>query len=174
VNDTNKKSMGILVAVVVVVLVVASVGAYVLLFGGLGGGGGGGGGAVTVADASSLQFSVDASVAGATTTLQFSGKNIGTNSLLIRADILLNGQDIVCIMDTGAQKAWANTTGAFIEDSYTQDMHDWGNSWTTYLGHIQSWSAGNAEVTYADQGNQVRIYNIIINPALDDSFFTAT
>jgi FlaG/FlaF family flagellin (archaellin) len=160
--------MYVVVAVVVIAVVVVSVGAYVLL--GLGGGGGGEE-PLTVADATSLRFSTDGAFGGGTATYRFSGKNLGTDDLMVRVDIESNGNDLVCILHVGEQKAWANTSGTFMEDNYAQDWADWGNQWTSYVARLQDWSEGDGNVTYTVQGNSVTIYAIAINPTLEDSFF---
>ena len=90
----NRKTLYILVAVLVVVIVAAVAGVLLLNTQ-----------PVSVANATSLEFTVNVTTQGTTTTLAFYGKNIGTSNLTIRLDILGGASgNWSYILDTGQEE----------------------------------------------------------------------
>jgi hypothetical protein len=160
----NQKGIAPIVIVVVVVAVIGVAGGAVLLTRG-----GGTGTAGSVASASSLQFSIDATVQGQSVTSTVYMKNIGTSNLKIRSDSTVMGQQIKMIIDTGADKiySWTSVTG-WVEIPYSASYEQ---QFTGYTGQISGLTGG--EFTYTDptSGATIRMYNIQVNPTLADSLF---
>ena len=166
VSNTNKNTMYILVAALVIIIVIVGVGAYVFL----GGGGvtpppsnGNGGETVyTMGNATSLKFSVN---------LTDSSGISGIYNTMMRLDI--EGDDVVYsyIFFVGNQTDWNNASGTWAEGNYTENWTIWGAQWYNYITHNSGWKTGDAEITYTDSGNSIKVYDIEINPTLDDSVF---
>jgi hypothetical protein len=175
----NSKTMYILVAALVIVIVVAGVGIYLFMGTGGGGGGGGGGGenTYTVANATSLQFSVNETTNGALVTYEFACKNmndLNTSSAVIRLDIPGGAVgNYSYILNASEQKSWSSTdNGAtWTEGSFATDWPMWGAAFNSYVTNLVNWS-GTGDYTYTDaNGNSNTIYNITVNPTLPDSLF---
>ena len=176
VSNTNKNTMYILVAALVIIIVIVGVGAYVFL----GGGGvtpppsnGNGGETVyTMGNATSLKFSVNLTDSSGTSGIyKYTAKNIGTSNTMMRLDI--EGDDVVYsyIFFVGNQTDWNNASGTWAEGNYTENWTIWGAQWYGYITHNSGWKTGDAELTYTDSGNSIKVYDIEINPTLDDSVF---
>ena len=181
VSNTNKNTMYILVAALVIIIVIVGVGAYVFL----GGGGvtppsdGNGGETVyTMGNATSLQFSVNLTTSGGSTGIyKFAGKNLGTANITLRVDATPEvsvDTTYSYIMFASNQTSWNNETGTWAVGNFTQDWGiSWSPLWSGYIAHNSDWKTGDVDITYTDdQGNSVVIYNIAINPTLDDSVFS--
>jgi hypothetical protein len=174
----EKKIMVVLVTVVVIIVVaVAVAGAYLLMNSG---GGGGTKNTYTVANATSLQFNAEVSYQGATPTLfNWAAKNVDTTNMVLRLDILGGASgNYTYIMDHGAQTAWVSSNG-----TWTNFSSDFTNQWSTWVGTGKQWTgdvdhlaanwSGTGDYTYTGSatGATIRIYNVVINPALADSLF---
>jgi hypothetical protein len=172
----NKKAISklVIVAIVVIVVVIAGIAVYVL-YSGTGGENGGNGGetVITVENATSLQYDADVTSQGATITYKLAGKNLGTENLVIRID-LLGGEagNYSYILNAGAQSAWAavNDEWTDVSSDFAAQWQSWGTEWTNYVTNLKEWS-GTGEYTYTAEGVSVRIYNISLNPTLADSLF---
>jgi len=172
----NKNTMYILVAVLVVAVVGVGVGAYVFL------GMGGGGGTTNVADATSLQYDADVTYQGSTSLYKFAARDMGTSDMALRIDIfggasgnytyILNGKD---------QTAWVG-----VNDEWSDLSSDFTNQWNAWVGSgkqfttdvdtlAANWS-GTGDYTYTDSATQttIRIYNIQVNPTIDNALFEHT
>jgi type II secretory pathway pseudopilin PulG len=161
----NRKTLYILVAVLVVVIVAAVAGVLLLNTQ-----------PVSVANATSLEFTVNVTTQGTTTTLAFYGKNIGTSNLTIRLDIL-GGEsgNWSYILDTGQEKSWNSTNnGAWESSNFTADWDFWGNSWTNLVTNLKNWSGAGDYSYTSSNGDFHTIYNITVNPKLSDSLFQAS
>ncbi|MCW4044286.1 MAG: hypothetical protein NWE94_02065 [Candidatus Bathyarchaeota archaeon] len=166
----NQKTLVIaVVAIIVVAAVVAGV--YLATQGG--------GGATptpspsatpTVADATSLQFSVEITGGDAAGTYTFKAKNIGQSSMKIRIDISSGGVDLVYIVNGEKEKAWVYMSGTWTESDFATDWDAWGTTLTDYKESLADWT-GTGDYTYTENGTTVRIYNITVNPSLADSLF---
>jgi hypothetical protein len=165
----NKKMMYTLVAmVVIIVVVVGSAGGYMLM-------NSGGGNTVKVADATSLQYDVDVTYQGTTTLSKFAGKNLGTSDVMLRIDLSGDNQaNYTTVIKGGDQTAWRSTNGNWTDVSTTYNTI-WeigcGNQWNNNVDALANWS-GTGDCTYTDSvGTSYKIYNVVINPTLDDSLF---
>ncbi|MEM2874832.1 MAG: hypothetical protein QW567_02245 [Candidatus Hadarchaeales archaeon] len=166
--------VGIVVAVVVVAGVAVAA-AIVLSGGGIGGGGAGGGGGINIAQATSLQFDVEARDASG--NMVTSGtcymKNIGQSNAKIRMDMTAQGTQVKIIIDAASQKfwLWSGETGWMDMSGYMNpDVYE--SMAQGYRSSLSNWG-GTGEYTYtSSEGHSVRIYNIHVNPALSDSLFT--
>jgi hypothetical protein len=166
----NKKMMYALVSVVVIIVAaVAVAGAYVLM------NSGGGGKTVKVADATSLQYDVDVTYQGTTSLSKFAGKNLGASDIILRIDLSGGGQaNYTNIINGADQTAWRSTNGNWTDVSTTYNTI-WdigcGKQWTNNVNALANWS-GTGDYTYTDSvGTSYRIYNVVINPTLDNSLF---
>ena len=169
----NKKGIStwVIVAVVVIIVIVAGIAVYVLY--------GGGGGEPTptptpnpVEGATSMRFDVNATVDGALEVDRFTVKNLGTSDILLRVDATdKDGLNFLYLMHQSGQEAWAYCEGAGGDVS-----SDWAVYWDSdlignaavdkYMTALEDWSGtGNYE------GDTFIIYNITVDPAIDDSVF---
>jgi hypothetical protein len=125
--------------------------------------------------ATSLAFDVDVTSEGTTSTMTFKAKDIGTNNMKIRMEgtILVDEttQDYIVIANGELQKAWMYTGGVWMDmsDYFSEYWEDWAGSFEGYTGELSGWTGGDYTYTYG--GTTVRIYNIVLNPVLEDSLF---
>jgi hypothetical protein len=175
----NKKGIStwVIVAIVVIIIIVAGIAAYVLY--------GGGGGEATptptptsgspVEGATSMRFDVNATVEGAEEVDRFTVKNLGTSDILLRVDQTdAQGNNFVYIMNETAQSVWADFGAGF--DDYSSDFSTyWDNALIgnvgldKYMTALADWS-GTGDYT----GDSYVIYDIVVNPSIDDSAFEPT
>jgi hypothetical protein len=125
----------------------------------------------TVADASSLQYSVNLSAdtpSALRGTYTYYGKNVGTSSfmLLIEFTDLSNYQTII-ILNGDQQKSWEYSSGQWSEIQAYGTYHA---VWQGYVGVLASWN-GIGDYSYTLGRATVRIYDISVNPVLADSLF---
>jgi hypothetical protein len=130
---------------------------------------------VNIADATSLQFTVNDTSQGTTTPYQFAGTNIGTSNLTIRVDLPScnpGGANYTYVLNAGTQSAWNTTSGgAWIKDNFNNAWPLWGNMWSGYVSKLDAW---NSTATYsytASSGDSITIFDIHVNPALPSSTF---
>lgn len=163
----------IVAVVVIIIVVVAVAGAYVLMNPGTEEGGGGGTETVyTISNATSLTYTVNSSAsAGAVTKL--SGKNLNTVDMVVRVDIEVAGDTYSYLLNATAQSYWANDTGTWVQGVFQTGWNDWNtNQWQVYVGNTPGWMAGDPDITFTDStGASIVVYDIQINPTLDDSLF---
>ncbi len=163
----------VIVAIVVVAAAVVSVGAYVALSGGSPGTTTT---SVNIADATSLSFKVDATVEGMETTGQFWVKGLGTSAIKMRMDMSVAGQDVVIVIDGATEEAWASAAGQWMDVSaeFQQYWDQFETAFEQYKDQLAGWNGTvGGEYTYTDpaSGAVIRIYEIQVNPALNDSIF---
>ena len=167
----DQKTMAIVVIAVVIVAVIG-VGAYWAL-----NSGGGNGGEETptgIADATSLQFSVNISGGESEGAYNYYAKNIGTSDMMIRVEIPVSDMQLVYIVNGALQKAWANegTTWMDLSDTFSDQWDAWNPTWEAYTDNLSTWTSGDWTYTNTD-GSTVTITEITVNPSLADSLFQA-
>ena len=174
----NQKGISTLVIAVIVVVIVAVIGVGVYLaMSGTGGNGGNGDTPtptpVDVAGASSLQYSVEITEDGTSYTNKYMAKNIGTSDMMIRIEIQSDGGDIVYIVNSADQEAWSYMAGEWLDIStaFSNNWDMWSTTVNDYQSSLADWT-DTEEWTYTDtDGNAIRIFDIAVNPSLDDSLF---
>ena len=161
-----------IVAAVLIVIIIG-VAAYMLLFQG----GNGDGtttptptpGPIAVADADSLQFAVDATSDGMTSTVKYYAKGLGTSVTMIRIEVVVPDMGDIVYLFGGDHTVWSNDVGTWTD--YTEQFAaQWDQWWPVFEGYVDSlahWTEGE----YTSPDGNVRIYNIVINPTLADSMF---
>jgi hypothetical protein len=168
----NKKTIYIIAAVLVVVIV--ATGAGILLLNNNTKSPSNNTAPINIANASSLQFNVNDTTQGTTTTYQFAGQNIGTANLTIRVDIpsCTGGSNYTYVLTENTGSAWYTiNNGAWVTDNFTTAWPLWGNMWTGYVQKLDTW---NSTATYSytgSSGDSVVIFNIHVNPPLPSSEF---
>ncbi|MCW4002928.1 MAG: hypothetical protein NWE95_03325 [Candidatus Bathyarchaeota archaeon] len=176
----NKTALATLVIVAIVIVVVAVVGvaAYVLMTQNAGNGGETPTptptGSPDVAGASSLKYSVTLTEGGTqTASYTFYGKNAGTANFAMRIEYNTEDGEGIFIFNKGTSKAWTYSGGQWVDISdYFQSQFDtWDNLWSGYVTSLGQWS-GTGDYTYTSGNATVRIYEIQVNPTLDDALFT--
>ncbi|HII85510.1 TPA: hypothetical protein HA273_02820 [Candidatus Bathyarchaeota archaeon] len=169
-NNTNKNTMYILVAVVAVVIVVAGVAWYVFYYNP---GGNGGDTIYTVGNATRLKYDVALTDPdGVTGTYMFAGSNLDTADVMLRVDIEGDGATYSYIMFAGNQTSWANLDGTWVESDFATDWTAWGNQWSAYVTELDNNWSGSGSYNYTDsEGNSVVISDIQVQPDIDDSIF---
>ena len=131
--------------------------------------------AVNIADASSLQFTVNDTSQGTTTPYQFTGINMGTANLTIRVDLPScnpGGANYTYVFNSGTQSAWNKTSdAAWMTDNFNNAWPLWGNMWSGYVSKLDAW---NSTATYsytASNGDAIIIFDIHVNPTIPNSTF---
>jgi hypothetical protein len=169
----NKKTIYIIVAVLLVVIIAVS--AVALTLNNNANNSNKQNTSVNIADATSLQFTVNDTSQGTTTPYQFSGINIGTANLTIRVDLPScnpGGPTYSYVLNAGTQSAWNTTSNAaWITDNFNTAWPLWGNMWSGYVSKLDAW---NSTATYsytASNGDAIKIFDIHVNPALPSSTF---
>jgi hypothetical protein len=171
----NKKGIStlVIVAIIVIAVVIAGIAVYVLYSGG---------GEPTptpapnpVEGATSMRFDVNATVEGALEIDRFTVKNLGTSNILLRVDQTdKDGLAFLYLMHQTDQQAWA-----YCEGQGSEVSSDFATYWDStlignaavnkYMAALANWSGtGNYE------GDSYIIYNIFVNPTIDDSAFEPT
>jgi hypothetical protein len=174
----NKKTIYIIVAVLVVVIVIAGAAAFLLM------NNGGGGGAtptptpeptaLTVVDASTLQFNVAETTSGVTLNYAFASKNVNTSTQVVRMDIL-STTNYSYIVDLGASTSFLSTdNGATWAASDFAADSAYIVAFADYQTALVNWDGHSAEYSYtASDGRGIVISAIHVNPTLDEAtYFT--
>ena len=168
--------MYIVVVAIVVIIIIAGVAAYIFLYsGGEEGNGGNGGGETiyTLGNATSLQFSVLSMISDSTTALDFAAKNLDNMDLMLRVDLDIGGGTVFSYIMYGNQTSFNNETGVWMESVFETDWQNWNtDQFSSYRNHNPDWTTGDDDIEYTDDlGNSITVYDIVINPSLDDSLF---
>jgi hypothetical protein len=167
----NQKTLAIIVIAVVIVAAIGAA-AYFVMSGGENEGDNGDND-VMVSDASSLQYSVDLSFDGESMGIYtYSAKNIGTNDMMIRVEFSVDGEDFIYIVNGANQEAWGYFTEEWLDLSATfSDEWDlWSSTFEGYTDNLSDWTTG--DWTYNDtDGSLVKVYDITIDPVLNDALF---
>jgi hypothetical protein len=181
-SQTPKSSQETLIAVIVIIAVAAvAVLIYVVMQGGGSGGGGGGGGGggttVSIAEATSLRFSVSyPSNQEEPWRFTFFAKNAGAPNIMLRAEMTKpTGTKEIYIFNLAQTKAWIYMDGQLREYQEYKSWKDiwasWQEQYETYKYNLAYWT-GAGDYTYtASNGTNIRIYDISVNPSLEDSLF---
>ena len=173
----NKKGISTLVIAVIVVVVIAVVGVGVYVA--MSGTGGNGGATPTptatapdVGGASSLQFSVEVTSEDTVYTNTYMAKNIGTSDMMMRIEMSSTDGDIIYIVNGAEQKVWMGMGGEWTDmsSSFSDEWDSWSTTVSGYQDELVDWT-GTGEWTYTEDGTTVRIYDISVNPTLEDSLF---
>ena len=102
----------------------------------------------------------------------FWGKNADTNSFMMRIEFSSPDGDGIYIFNAAKREAWIYSDGEWEDVSIVFDMQfdAWNNPWRGYVNSPAGW-AGTGDHSYSADGVTVRIYDISVNPSLDDSLF---
>ncbi len=95
--------------------------------------------------------------------------------MMLRIDLSGSGQyNYTNIINYTDQTAWRLTNGNWTDVSATYNTImaiGCGKQWTNNVNALANWN-GTGDCTYIDSdGISYRIYNVVINPTLDDSLF---
>ncbi len=126
-----------------------------------------------VATATSLKYTVSLTENGVLKgTYTFQGKNLGTDNLMMRIDYTDNDGSTIFIFNGAQHKAWTYSGDQWVDisDYYDSQFQTWNSLWQGYSTNLAAWT-GQGEYSYTSNGSTVRIYDISVNPTLDDSLF---
>jgi hypothetical protein len=98
---------------------------------------------------------------------------------MLRVDIFEGASgNYTYILNQGTKTAWTAVNGDWtdVSSDFTNQWNSFvgeNHRWTTDVGHlINDWSGtGNYTYVGSTTGATVTIYNVVINPTLDDSLF---
>jgi hypothetical protein len=173
----NKKGIStlVIVAIIVIAVVIGGIAVYVLYSGG-----------TTeptptpeptpdIEGATSIQYDADITSQGATIQYKYAGKNLGTDNLMIRID-LLGGEagNYSYILNAGDETAWAavNDEWTDVSSDFAAQWAAWGAAWTENLDALKANWSGTGDYTFtAENGDSITIKNVSLNPELADSLF---
>jgi len=175
----NKKGIStlVIVAIIVIAVVIAGIAVYVWYSGG---------GEPTptptptptspVEGATSMRFDVNATIEGALEIDRFTVKNLGTSDILIRVDETdKDGLTFLYLIHQNGSKAWAYCEGEGGDVSSDFATY-WDNTLIgnaavdSYMTALANWS-GTGNYEYTSNGDSFIIYNIVVNPTIEDSVF---
>ena len=126
-----------------------------------------------VANATSLTYSANVTTNGATTEYKWAGKNMHSTNETLRVDFATYAY----ILDASVQKSWISTdSGAtWTAGVFADDWTSWGPQWSANVDNLAHWTEGDT-YTYTETatGATVVLFNIVVNPTIPDSTFTAT
>jgi hypothetical protein len=173
----NKKGIStlVIVAIIVIAVVIGGIAVYVWYSGG-------GEEEPTptptpgIEDATSMRFDVNATVEGALEVDRFTVKNLGTSDILLRVDQTdKDGLEFIYLMNQTGQTVWADFGTGFMEYSENFEDQYWNNELIgyvaveSYMDALADWSG-----TGDYEGDSFIIYNIVVDPTVDDSVFEPT
>lgn len=158
----NQKVAAVVVVAVVVIIAVVGAGAFLILRGG--------GVSVT-----SFDMKGDITSQGLTTSYRIRVKDLGSQNLKVRVDTL-SGQytGVSFIMRIGESKVYVYENGQWVDTSASAEWQYYVQQYPSAMqkaaDYLSRWTGG--DVTYQYQGSAYRLYEIQVNPTLDDSVFT--
>ncbi len=133
----------------------------------------------TIETATSLGFKVDAYGE----SYAFTAKNLGTSNILLRVDQTdSEGNSFVYVLNQAEETIWLNYAGEWMDystdfDAYWSGANSGITGYTAFDGYMteleSNWSGTGAH-DYNSGDNAIHIYDIAINPTLDDSLFAHT
>ncbi len=126
-----------------------------------------------IAGANSLKYTVSLTENGVLQgTYTFQGKNSGTDNFMMRIDYTDNDGATIFIFNGAQHKAWTYSGDEWVDISayYDLQFQTWNSLWQGYSTNLAAWT-GLGDYSYTSNGSTVRIYDIAVNPALDDSLF---
>ena len=152
------------IVVVVVAVVVVGVVAAVILIGGGGPGG-------DIASATSLSCKVDTTYQGQTMTFDYKAKNLqDPANLKIRVEGTMMGQSVIYIVNAAQNKGWMCVAGTW-QEMPIGGLSQYQTQFEGYQSQLSGWTGRDWTYTDPTTGTTVRIYDIVVNPPLDDSLF---
>ena len=183
----NKKAVSMVLVAVIVIVVVVVVG--VAAYWALSNTGGEEGPtptptpAASVEDATSLGLKVNATIDGNNELYAFTAKNLGTSDILLRVDeIDADGNVFIYVYNQTAQSLWIQYAGEWTDSSATfSDYWDGANSgiigytaFNAYKTELAANWSGSGAYDYTSDSNTYHIYDIDVNPTVEDSLFAAS
>ncbi len=135
-----------------------------------------------IAGASSIKFSVsyNSAASDADWGYTWSAKNLGTSNMMMRMEGTFSGasssdnSNMIYIVNGAQQKAWMCSGDQWVDlsEGYADLWNTWNSTWEGYYEDFANWS-GTGDYTYTSpvSGDSVRIYDVQINPQLNDSLF---
>jgi flagellar basal body-associated protein FliL len=128
---------------------------------------------LNVTGATSLKYTVSLTENGVQQgAYTYYGKNAGTTNFMMRIEYTGTDGNAIYIFNGAQQKAWSfsDNTWTDISAAYTIQFGVWNNLWQGYVNSLTAWN-GSGDYSYTSQGSTVRIYDISVNPTLQDSLF---
>jgi hypothetical protein len=133
-----------------------------------------------VEGATSLGFKVNATIGGNNELYAFTAKNLGASDILLRVDMVdVEGNAFVYLYNQTAQTLWVQYGGEWM-DSSTDFASYWDGANSDVIGYTAldcyktelatNWS-GSGDHDYTSGGDAFHIYDIIVNPSVEDSMF---
>jgi hypothetical protein len=82
------------------------------------------------------------------------------------------------LLDTSQEKSWSSTNNGDTWTASTDFVGDWtawGGQWSGYTDNLTHWNGSDAQYSYTNSaGEAIVLFNIVVNPTIPDSTFTAT
>jgi hypothetical protein len=127
-----------------------------------------------IASATSLDFKMDMTYEVTTVTMRERARNIGTANMDLRVDMTVEGTDMAYIFSGSQQQGWIYMNGVWTSFSdygidFSTYWSQYSSTFSTYTGYLADWTSGEWSGTFA--GYTYRIYDIQVDPVLDDSLF---
>jgi len=126
-----------------------------------------------VANATSIQFELEVTN-GYTENSLCRYKNIGTENIKMRLEGTLDNEEVGVILNGELQKIWELADGEWVEVEVSNDTRsilfvEYTAGLALVTNELSEWTHG--EHTFTAGNFHYRIYNITVNPVLDDSLF---
>jgi hypothetical protein len=126
--------------------------------------------------ATNLQFKVDMTYEGMTDTYTYYLKDMGTDDFKLREDADVVGEHFVTVIDVGEESAWMYAYDTWMEMDFQENWAIYEEITSGYIDRLAEWTEGEETYTYTDPDIgevTIKIYNIMVDPVLDDSLFDA-
>jgi len=131
-----------------------------------------------IAGTTSMTCTVDYTSENMSGTMTLKAKDMGGDELKIREEGIIQmmgiTQDVIYIVNGELRKVWVCTDGQWMDMSanFSQFWDAYAESFQEDVGQqLSSWTGGDITYTEPTTGMTVRIYDIVLNPVLDDSLF---
>lgn len=126
-----------------------------------------------VSTATSMHYKVSITPAGeAPIEYEYMVKDAGTENAKMRVEIESEYEFTICIINGEDQTVWfySEDTWLDLSDAYSTYWDIYNGSWEGYQASLQDWTDGECRYD-SPTGDSVVIYDIEVNPTLEDSLF---
>lgn len=128
-----------------------------------------------IQQASSLEYTVTGGDMGSSQNTTLYAKNIGSPDMMIRMDGVVQGVsgNFTFLINGVQNKAWWTPSlevGLVSVSDFNMMITRYNSTFVRFQNRLAYWS-GNGDYTYTDSTGTITISNVVINPALPDSFF---
>ncbi len=103
----------------------------------------------------------------------FYGKNARTNDFIMRVEFVGSTDNTTYVFNYTKQEAWTFSSGNWtdITEMFDTQFSMWDNLWTGFVNTLAAGWVGSGDYSYDSGSSLIRIYDISINPYLENNLF---